>query len=515
MIKQSLIPKVTAWAATPLAKASQKANSLWRILTLSAADDSISRKRSIAICIEKGRVTIADGQRFLSRIRIQAIRQYPCDKDKYASPESLAETISLALKDLRGRNAEIQLGIPKDWSIIRTVEMPTSVKENLPDVMSYELDRLTPFGPDEAFYDFKILEENKEKIRISLAAMKAQLVRPYLRALREKGIEVGAIQVNLLSMATLLNFAGFGTDTIFLDINAHQYECASIQKGSVSSIVVGPVEGDDPEATISKTLREVLASPDASNLDAAGRRIIFYLRGWLADKSYPILERLVTVPYTVLNKMDLKLKMPAQAVDIPYAAIGAVLASLWPKANGMNLLSKGHQSDEKRSVAVTVIIALIALCAGGFFLLSPIEIGKQRVEQIDHQIALRKKEVMKIEAIRKEIDTVSKDIAVINSIKSENQTTLDIVRELTSVLPKNVWLARVKIADSSIDIEGYATGSAAELLPRLEASKYFQKVEFSSPTFRDMRMNADRFLIRMELEGIKNGTSKIATEKKK
>jgi hypothetical protein len=56
-----------------------------------------------------------------------------------------------------------------------------------------------------------------------------------------------------------------------------------------------------------------------------------------------------------------------------------------------------------------------------------------------------------------------------------------------------------------VDIEGYAA-SASELLPKLEASKLFQKVEFASPTFRDVKMNSDRFVIKMEIEGIKKGS---------
>jgi hypothetical protein len=49
-------------------------------------------------------------------------------------------------------------------------------------------------------------------------------------------------------------------------------------------------------------------------------------------------------------------------------------------------------------------------------------------------------------------------------------------------------------------LEGYAA-SATEILPKLEASKYFEKAEFSSPTQRDPRMNIDRFSVRMQLEG--------------
>jgi hypothetical protein len=38
------------------------------------------------------------------------------------------------------------------------------------------------------------------------------------------------------------------------------------------------------------------------------------------------------------------------------------------------------------------------------------------------------------------------------------------------------------------------------MLPKLEQSGLFKKVEFSSPTIRDTRQNADRFVIKMQME---------------
>jgi general secretion pathway protein L len=76
---------------------------------------------------------------------------------------------------------------------------------------------------------------------------------------------------------------------------------------------------------------------------------------------------------------------------------------------------------------------------------------------------------------------------------------LNLIKEMTGVLPKNTWLSRLRITDSTIEIEGYSA-SATEILPKLEASTYLKKAEFSSPTFRDTRLNADRFIIKMEIE---------------
>jgi hypothetical protein len=80
--------------------------------------------------------------------------------------------------------------------------------------------------------------------------------------------------------------------------------------------------------------------------------------------------------------------------------------------------------------------------------------------------------------------------------------TIDLLKEITLLLPKYAWLARVHITDTNVDIEGYASSSPTAILPKLEASRYFKKVEFASPTFRDVRLNADRFAIKMEIEGL-------------
>ncbi|MBS1113512.1 MAG: Fimbrial assembly family protein, partial [Nitrospirae bacterium] len=86
--------------------------------------------------------------------------------------------------------------------------------------------------------------------------------------------------------------------------------------------------------------------------------------------------------------------------------------------------------------------------------------------------------------------------------------SLDILKELTAILPKSAWLSRVRVSETNVDLEGYAT-SASGLLSKLEASSFFKKVEFASPTFRDTRMNADRFNIKMEIEGVNTEALKV------
>jgi Tfp pilus assembly protein PilN len=115
---------------------------------------------------------------------------------------------------------------------------------------------------------------------------------------------------------------------------------------------------------------------------------------------------------------------------------------------------------------------------------------------------MRKDEVRKVENLKKDIGALESEISSITDFKENRPMALSILKELTTILPKPAWLTRVRITETTVEIEGYAS-AATELLPKLETSKYLQKVEFASPTFRDARMNADRFSIKMEIEGVK------------
>jgi Tfp pilus assembly protein PilN len=315
-------------------------------------------------------------------------------------------------------------------------------------------------------------------------------------------------------MAALLGVAGRESDCVFLELDDDGYEGALIRNGTLSSVLSGRLEGSDDELIIKRAADGILPFIDQLKQEGESPRLFVHLKGRSGNRGYALLEQHITVPYQVLNDLDLKLDIPGRRDGIPYSALGVALESLWPNAVRMNLLRKGRHHESKRPIAVTAALGLLVLCAGIFYMVSPIGIEGKRVEEIDRQIALRKDEVGKVEAIRKEMDALSKEIATINSLKTEKPMAINVMKELTTVLPKNVWLARVKITDTGVDIEGYSAGSAAELLPVLESSKYLQKIEFSSPTFRDARMNADRFVIKMELESGKDENRRVDTENK-
>jgi Tfp pilus assembly protein PilN len=166
----------------------------------------------------------------------------------------------------------------------------------------------------------------------------------------------------------------------------------------------------------------------------------------------------------------------------------------------LNLISKGTKEIKKVPRAITIILLLIIVAMIIPYLVLPLEMQKNRLREIDAHIASRKGEIKKIEVLKKEISTLNDEIVRIKDFKESRPMALNIMKELTTLLPNTVWLTRTRITEETVEIEGYAS-VATEILTKLEQSKLFKKVEFTSPTIRDTRMNSDRFVIKMEIEG--------------
>jgi general secretion pathway protein L len=338
---------------------------LWKLLFLSLADDRLAPRRHLSVLLESRGVLLECVSRFLGCERYRGARRYPFGEGGFPTPDALAAAVSLGAIELKASGVPVTLVVPDTWAIIKTTTFPGTVRDDLSNVISYELDRLTPLSPERALYDFRVVAEDAVQVRIQLAAAKSETIQPYLDALGQKGI-------------------------------------------AIRQVAVAGVEG-------------------------------------------------------------------------------------------MNLLDRGRHRARRAPFVLTIVLLAALAVLGVFWLLSPLQSEGRRLAAIDREIASRREEVRQIEARQKEIDAVAQDIAAIGGFKHSRPVMLDLLRELTGVLPRDAWLSRVRLTESTVEIEGY-TPSSTEILPKLEASKHFRKVEFSSPTFRDVRLNADRFIIKMEIE---------------
>jgi general secretion pathway protein L len=496
-------------AAMRLLKAAQP---LQRLLFFSPADEAVYPRSCIAVAVERGRLSVVVGSAFLSRVTVRGVREYTFDGSAYPEPNDVASSLALALNEFGMTGQAVTLSIPKSWVVVASAGFPSTVREDLPSVVAYELDRITPFSSDDAYFDFTVLKEKDERVSLQVTAARTDTVRPYIRALEENGIAVNRLAVNLSGLGSLCQRMEKTGDCIVMQVAAGEYETGLFLQGALveaGSGRVGPLDDAPAMARVMLPhLQALAASAQAEGKKPAVSVVLKDMPAALAE----VLKIQTDLPLKILSTADTGIRFLQPPKEMPYVAAGSLLEGLGSGPRGLNLLRKGITPPTRVPILLTVILLCCLAALGILYMVTPLRFEERRLREVSRQVTLRKDEVRKVEALKKEGDALAAELGTIEGFKKDRLMSIAIMKELTTVLPKTAWLTRTRVTDTAVELEGYAS-SATELLPKLEASPYFRKVEFASPTFRDARMNSDRFVIKMEIEGAKKPEEKPREEK--
>lgn len=482
--------------AVPLRAFGDKA---WGVLSFNPAADLVAPPKCISFSVEPGCIRAVYGARYFSRFRVHECKTYAAVTKDYPAADEVASLTSVAVAEMHAERAEIVLIIPKAWVLVRSAMLPAAAAENLPQVLSFEFDRLTPFSADEAAFDFLERPADADGIPVTVAAAKISVVMDYVSALAEKGLVVSRVGIDVSAISTLIRFVTASDSFSFVSlaetgIRGGLSETGILQSGfdqkieaGASSVAAAVVQERGLHVALSgaspaETPRYALADPATAHLK----------HGLAADSGHA--WHAVESPAVRIEGVE--------SFETGYeTAVGGLLEHFWPGAHGFNLLSRGVRRKVRPPFLLTALLAAAVLICIGIYVFMPLQVEEQRLKEIERQISLRKDEVRSVEKLKKEIEDITREISLVDNFRKEKPLYIDVAREITQLIPKNAWLTRIRIAGVQVNLEGYSP-SASSLLEVLEASRFFQKVEFASPTFRDARLNADRFQIKMELEGI-------------
>ncbi|NEX18736.1 pilus assembly protein PilM [Thiorhodococcus mannitoliphagus] len=95
----------------------------------------------------------------------------------------------------KGQNYSVELRLPQGAVLTRSVSFPIQVRANLGQVVRYELDRLTPFQPDDVVFDFAQQPAPKSANRFSLdlAVCRRDLVEQWIERMTALGAPLDRI----------------------------------------------------------------------------------------------------------------------------------------------------------------------------------------------------------------------------------------------------------------------------------------------------------------------------------
>lgn len=507
--QKDLIRRSLSYAAATMARVEPFCLRVWASLNHNVIEGVLLPKKFLAVSLERGCVSVACGERFLNRSYLKGSKRYIFEEGSYVAPGSLVTTVNLAMEELHCEGSQVLLGIPREWAVMRSVELPSVVKENLGNVVAYEIDRLTPLNTDDVMYDFFISGEKDNRLTISLMAVRKGLLGPYVSALAEKGPAPSRILTPLAGMAKLCNDLINDGGSMLLHVGTHGFEGGFIEKGSITGTFYGSFDPSGDGRDHNGLHEEIMSVLEQQN--GKGKPSLVCLLS--ENGGARAMEASLGTAVREVKESDIISLFRSKEKSVPFAPACMLYETLSNGARGFNLAA-GGTGKKKGPLITTLVLTVILIAMMVPYIVVPLEMEKRKISEIEHQIKIRKKDVRGVETLKKDIDIIQSEIDQIDKFKRSRSMSINVLKELTSLLPKTVWLTRTRITEETVEIEGYAS-SATSVLTLLEQSDLFKKVEFASPTVKDTRLNSDRFVIRMEIERVEKQTDiKEGTEKK-
>jgi Tfp pilus assembly protein PilN len=400
------------------------------------------------------------------------------------------------------------VSIPREKVVVRFLRLPAATKENLRKVIEYEAPKYTPFDKEEAYFDYQILREDKEWLQLIVVFMKKEELTPYLSALKKIGIVPLSVQVPSVAALNLFFYHGEdkGRETVLLDVGDPFFELNLIQGGEwrESFHLSLPAE-KKAEKIIDTCTRSGLTEESLS-------RAIFFVHGLASEKTLPALKETGTLNGVAPPPLDRIQTEPGESrLESIYASIGVPLKGVTQTRLDLNLLPlemrKKVRQIGKPLFLVFLAAAFILSITWGMGVYSQ---NQNTLEALRAEVKKKKPEMDAIEKMQKQRGELSKEIAEFGKIISGEIPKTEILKELSQILPSTVWIWNIKFSGGEVEMSGFAD-SASDLIPLLDKSPLFEKVEFLAPVTkeRERRMGGDkekeRFKIKLRLEGRRAG----------
>ena len=193
----------------------------------------------------------------------------------------------------------------------------------------------------------------------------------------------------------------------------------------------------------------------------------------------------------------------AEAVHTQGVSSYAWVAAVAGGAQGgrlANLLPVERRASQDRMQYVLPAILLTALLAGlaALLLVLPALERKRYREQLDRAARAVEPSALKAQAVERAAIAARNRLAALDVFRRRPQEDLELLNELTRLLPPPVWTSSIDIFPDSVMITGEAD-QAGPLLKILDSSPFFEKSEFTGSVSR--LKDAEQFHIRAMRRG--------------
>jgi Tfp pilus assembly protein PilN len=453
----------------------------------------------LGIYIGPEHVSLAHVRKRLLKVTLLESRTYPLAS--VAQPEdrirNLTEAVTAFVREARVEPGAVHLCLARQELLLNRLVLPAAARENLAQVLEYEIERVIPLPRDEIFFDYQMRESGQGetgRLAVLVVSVPRRVVHQYVEALEQAGIRPKSVVVAA---------AALGDYTAFCRGALAQPVALMVRDGRDSELAVFV----DDQLVASHVLRGAVV-PSVAELNAMVRRD-------LAEVFHAVdapVDLLVGTsrngtPAAPDGTLDLfalasgRLEAPAAFFEAPepalLSAVGAALGAVRESVVDINLLPAEHRPGLQEGLFVPLLLlvlaVVLALVYGGSIIvrdeMTRRDLARQ-VEEMEPQVAAIKQQEADVRKFQGQIATLT---------ENQDRRMVQFLKELTDKIPSDAYLTTLRYRNGRIEMDGFATKSS-ELIQILENSPMFRNAQFTSPITQGQG-GQERFSIVAEVEG--------------
>lgn len=132
-------------------------------------------------------------------------------QNKFSANDAISSYQAITNQDDKLKVSSCDLRISSKLILQKEITLPLATEENLENVITYEIDRYTPFKKDDVYFNVKVIERDKKenKIHVVLSVIKRKLLDEVLEFSKASEISVGDIYRVDNGSEEHINFVGF------------------------------------------------------------------------------------------------------------------------------------------------------------------------------------------------------------------------------------------------------------------------------------------------------------------
>jgi len=406
------------------------------------------------------------------------------------------------------------VALPRSAFLLRRLSLPRVVQKELPQTIEYQLDGLHPFEGGSVYWDFSV-PQSSAKRQDGSAQKEAQEAAGFMDVLvaiaektyinetaawyREAGIAVSQFSPAATLLFSMVQFClgvekdaekdaekAEGIAFLALEFRAEAVElvgCAPDMPPIVKEIPLATEPADQAARLLADLLKDQLDLARAElRLDPA-RRVPLIVCGAdsAAVESVPSAESV----FSVLSVESLLRGGAVRVQGFPVQQQPVALAAAFVAVRRNTALSFNLLPPDIRSYrSPLAYLPTYALSALVIFL--AVLVGARGTVQdwlyyryLEREIQALRPQLEQVETAQSRSQQLAGRLQLLEGAKSSAHVPLEILSELTRLLPEDVWLQQLQYDGSALALSGYAR-SASELLQTLAASAYFESPQFTA-----------------------------------